>query len=72
MQPHTSGKASNLLKSASEQNNCILILEVITSKHIVNIIRLPSFFPGPKICKIKKNNNNKEKISTSKYLYTYS
>lgn len=45
----TSSNVSNLVNSQRKQNNCMDIDELIMSKHIVNIIRLPSFFPGPKI-----------------------
>lgn len=45
----TSGKVSNFVKSARKQNSCIDMLEVMISKHIVKMIRLPNFLPGPKI-----------------------
>lgn len=40
----------NLSKSLMLQNNCRLMLEAMISRHIVNRIKCPSFFPGPKIC----------------------
>jgi hypothetical protein len=46
---HTRGNVSNCLRFEIKQNNCILIDDVIKSKHIVNKIKLPSFLPGPKI-----------------------
>jgi hypothetical protein len=55
----TRGNVSNCLRFLIKQNNCILIDEVISSKHIVKRIKLPSFFPGPKIYikqKFRKNN----------------
>lgn len=43
-----SGNVSNLLNSKL-QNSCIELELVISSKHMVNMISEPSFFPGPKI-----------------------
>lgn len=40
----------NLSKSLMLQNSCRLMLEAMIRRHIVNRIRCPSFFPGPKIC----------------------
>lgn len=40
----------NLSKSLMLQNNCRLMLEAMISRHMVNRIKCPSFFPGPKIC----------------------
>jgi len=45
----TSGKVSNLVKSQRKQKSCMEMLEDITNRHMVKIIRLPSFLPGPKI-----------------------
>ena len=45
----TRGNVSNCLRFLIKQNNCILIEEVMSNKHIVNRIKLPSFLPGPKI-----------------------
>lgn len=53
----TSGKLSNFVKSQRKQNNCIDMEELMINKHIVNIIRLPSFFPGPNILCTKPSNN---------------
>lgn len=50
---YTWGKVSNLWKSLMEQNNWRLTHDVMINKHIVNKIREPSFFPGPKICKLQ-------------------
>lgn len=50
----TRGNVSNCLRSLMKQNSCILIDEVISSKHMVNRIKLPSFFPGPKIYREKR------------------
>ena len=43
------GNVSNLSSFLRKQNNCIEILEVMTSKHMVKMIKLPNFLPGPKI-----------------------
>lgn len=59
----TSGKVSNFVNSHKKQNSCIDIDELIMSKHIVKIIRLPSFFPGPKILYTKPSNNGDAFIS---------
>lgn len=53
----TSGNVSNLVNSQRKQNSCIDIDELIINKHIVNIMRLPSFFPGPKILYTNPSNN---------------
>lgn len=52
----TSGKVSNFVKSHKKQKSCIEIPDEITNKHKVNIIRLPSFFPGPNILYTKSSN----------------
>lgn len=49
MDMNASVKLSNFVKSQRKQNNCIDMLEDIINKHMVNMIRLPNFFPGPKI-----------------------
>lgn len=45
----TCGKVANLWKSLKEQKSWRLTQDVMMSRHIVKRIRLPSFFPGPKI-----------------------
>lgn len=44
----TSGKLSNLVKSQRKQKSCMEIDDEIIKRHMVNMMRLPSFFPGPK------------------------
>lgn len=57
----TRGKVSNCLRFLMKQNNCILIEEVINSKHMVKRIKLPSFFPGPKIYRTKEKDSTAER-----------
>ncbi|RNA39186.1 hypothetical protein BpHYR1_009504 [Brachionus plicatilis] len=47
----TWSKVSNFLYSFEpmKQNSCMLTHDVMISKHIVNIMSDPSFFPGPNI-----------------------
>lgn len=52
----TSGNVSNFVKSHRKQKSCIEMLDDMTSRHIVKIIRLPSFFPGPNILYTKSSN----------------
>ena len=49
MEKKANGKVSNLSKFDKEQNNCMDMLDVMTKRHIVKMIRVPNFFPGPKI-----------------------
>lgn len=51
----TSGNVSNFVKLRRKQNNCIEILDDMTNRHIVKIMRLPNFFPGPNILYTKSS-----------------
>lgn len=55
MDMKASAKFSNFVKSHRKQNSCIEILDEIISKHIVNMMRLPNFLPGPKILYTKSS-----------------
>jgi hypothetical protein len=51
----TSGKLSNFVNSQRKQNSCMEMLDEMISRHMVNMIRLPSFFPGPNILYTKSS-----------------
>lgn len=59
----TSSKVSNLVNSQRKQNSCIEIDELMISKHMVKMMRLPSFFPGPNILYTNPSSNGEALIS---------
>lgn len=58
-----SAKVSNFVKPQRKQKSCIDILEEMISKHMVKIIRLPNFFPGPKILYTKSSSSGEALIN---------
>ena len=48
-------KVENFSKFFKLQNSCIEMLELMTSKHMVKMSKLPSFIPGPKILYTKSS-----------------
>lgn len=60
---NASVKLSNFVKSHKKQNNCMEMLDEIINKHMVKIIKLPSFFPGPNILYTKSSSSGDALIS---------